>query len=174
MGLLSYKGIILAPYLKVLNLEELTSCLEMILRVLTSLNGWNSEGRGMESKGHARVREGKFSSLLSHALCQKFTSHWMPKLCTHLYEAAKCNGVTCSLCVAALVRAPFLIRNMAENSSPCKIALCSKHWPSISAILTSQPWPTKVFAMLSCCSVSAMCKGTCPLEGSSSFSLPGN
>lgn len=39
MGLLSYKGTILAPYLKVLNLEELTSCLEMILSVLTSLNG---------------------------------------------------------------------------------------------------------------------------------------
>ena len=39
MGLLSYKGTILAPYLKVLNLEELLSCLEMILSVLTSLNG---------------------------------------------------------------------------------------------------------------------------------------
>ena len=146
----------------------------MILRVLTSLHGWNSKGKGNGKQRACKGEGRKFSFLLSHALCQKFASHRLPKLRTHLYEAVKCNGVTCSLCVAALVRAPFLIRNMAENSSPCKIALCSKHWPSISAMFTSQPWPTKVFAMLSCCSVSAMCRGTCPLEGSSSFSLPGN
>ena len=29
-------------------------------------------GRGMESKGHARVREGKFSSLLSHDFARNF------------------------------------------------------------------------------------------------------
>ena len=94
---------------------------------------------------------------------------------SYLKEAVRCNAVTCSLCVAAFPFAPFLIRKVAENSSPCIIALCNKHWPSaMSGMSTSQPWPTRVLAMLSCCSVRAMCKGTWPQDGSTSFNLPGN
>ena len=44
----------------------------------------------------------------------------------------------------------------------------------MSAMVTSQPWPTSVLAMLSCCSTRAMNSGTCPVDGSSSFSLPGS
>ena len=65
MGLLSYKGTILAPYLKVLNLEELTSCLEMILSVLTSLNGWNSEGK---ENGKQRACKGEGREILLPSL----------------------------------------------------------------------------------------------------------
>lgn len=120
--------------------------------------------------------------MLCHSLSDKAVlydyqslMHWSDiMIFTYLYDAAKWSAVAFSDLFGRFVLAPCLIKNFAANSSPFLIHLCRRQYPCSSTLFMSQPWLTKVLAMLSWCCVKAISSGSCPVEESNSFSFSGS